>query len=179
MGYLDTVDRVVHSDFSGASDEEKDRAAKDVIEICSFACAGLVLQPIPGLETAVVPIQAGMVVALAHVYGEEISRKRATAIVMDLAKITGVSIVGRAIARTAIKLLLPGIGGVITAPYTFSATYGTGHAAIHYLKSGGKPDASKIRKIFEDEKKKSEGKYSEKKARENRPEEADLPEQEA
>src|SRR5208282_1785240 len=106
------------------------------------ACAGLVLQPIPGLETAVLPIQGGMVLALAHVYGQEISKKRAHEILLDLAKITGVSIVGRAALRTAIKVLLPGIGGVVAAPFTFSTTWGTGYAAIHYLKSGGKPDAA-------------------------------------
>jgi len=182
MGYLDTLDKVLTSNFQDATAEEKDRAAKDVIEICSFACAGLVLQPIPGLETAVLPIQAGMVLALAHVFGEEISKKRAHEIVMDLAAITGVSIVGRAALRTAIKLLLPGIGGVVAAPFTFSATWGTGYAAIHYLKSvksGAKPDAAKIREIFEAEKKRSEAHYSDKKARENRPNEQDLAEPKA
>lgn len=174
VGYLDTIDRVLTSDYSEASPEEKDRAAKDVIEICSFACAGLVLQPIPGLEQAVLPIQAGMVLAIAHVYGQEISKKRAREIVVDLAKITGVSLVGRAALRTAIKVLLPGVGGVVAAPFTFSTTWGTGYAAVHYLKAGGRPDAARIRAIFEEEKKRSQGRYSDARARENRPSAADV-----
>jgi uncharacterized protein (DUF697 family) len=175
MGYLATIDRVLKGDFSRASADEKERAARDVIEICSFACAGLVLQPIPGLEQGVLPIQVGMVLAIAHVYGQEIDRKRATQILMDLAAITGVSIVGRAALRTAIKVLLPGIGGVLTAPFTFSTTWGTGYAAVHYLSSGGKPDASKIRAIFEKEKVASKSAYSDSKARENRPDETEIP----
>jgi uncharacterized protein (DUF697 family) len=176
VGYLHSIQKVLTQDFKGVSADEKDRAAKDVIEVCSFACAGLVLQPIPGLETAVLPIQAAMVLALAHVYGQEISKKRATEVVLDVAAITGASIVGRQALTTLAKVFLPGLGGVLTAPYTFSVTWGTGYAAIHYLRSGGqRPDRDKIRKIFEQEKSRSKDHYSDSKARENRPEDKDIP----
>jgi uncharacterized protein (DUF697 family) len=174
MGYRDTLNRIVKSDFSKATAEEKDEAAKNVIQISSLACAGLVLQPIPGLEQAVLPIQAGMVVALAHVYGEEMGNKRATAVVLDLAAITGVSIVSRQVLTTVAKIFLPVVGGVITAPYTFSVTWGTGYAAIHYFRTGGKPDRAKIKEIFERERKRSSAFYDESKAKENRPAESEV-----
>jgi uncharacterized protein (DUF697 family) len=174
VGYLDSIQKVLTQDFTKATTEEKDTASKHVIELCSLACAGLVLQPIPGLEQAVLPIQAGMVLALAHIFGQEIDKKRATDVVLDLAAITGVSIIGRQVLMTAAKLLLPFVGGILTAPYVFSVTWGTGYAAIHYLRSGGKPDASKIREIFKREKERSATSYSEDKARANRPDEQDL-----
>ena len=152
MGYRDTVQRIMSSDFSGATTEEKSQAAKDVIEICSYACAGLALQPFHGLEQAILPIQCGMVLAVAHIFGQELSRKRATEILLDLAAITGVSVIGRQALLTVAKFALPFLGGVLSAPYVFSVTWGTGYAAIHYLRAGGKPDADKIRDIFRREK---------------------------
>lgn len=77
MGYLGSVRNVLTKDFSRASDAEKEETVRHVIEVCSFACAGLVLQPVPLLEQAILPIQAGMVVGIAHVYGEP--RRRSAA----------------------------------------------------------------------------------------------------
>lgn len=174
LSYRETLQRVMSADFSNVNDQVRDAAAKDVIEMCSLACAGLVLQPIPGLEQAVLPIQIGMVLAIAHIYGHSLNRKRAREIVMDLAAITGVSIIGRQALVTVAKFALPFVGGFLGAPYTFSVTWATGYAAIHYLRSGGRPDADKIRDIFEQERKRSKTHYSESKARENRPEDPDL-----
>ncbi|MBI4865126.1 MAG: hypothetical protein HY815_33435 [Candidatus Riflebacteria bacterium] len=175
MGYLESIENVLTRDFSTSPREVKDRTARDVIEICSLACAGLTLQPIPGIEQAIGPIQAGMVLAVAHVFGQEITRKRAREIVMDLAAITGVNIVGRQVLLTLTKLVLPGLGGVLTAPYAFSVTWATGHAAVHYLASGGRPDRERIRKVFEEERERSKAHYSEEKAKANRPSEKENP----
>lgn len=174
MGYRDSINKVLKSDFSKASAKERDEAAADVIMVCSFACAGLQVQPIPGLEQAILPVQIGMVLAIAHIFGEELSRKRATEILMDLAAITGVSIVGRQVLLSAAKFLLPGLGGILSGPYVFSVTWGTGHAAIHYLRSGGRADKDAIKKIFEQEKERSKAHYSDDAARANRPDERDV-----
>lgn len=176
MGYLDSVQKVLKADFTKCSNEERDVAARDIINICSFACAGLVLQPIPGLEQGVVPIQIGMVLAIAHIHGEELSRKRATEILMDIAAITGVSIVGRQALTSIAKVFLPGLGGLIAAPTTFSVTWATGKAAIHYLRAGGRVDKASIRKIFEEERERAKEHYSEDQARANRPSKEDLKE---
>jgi uncharacterized protein (DUF697 family) len=174
VGYLDTINRVLTKDFKQATPEEKDRASRDVIEICSLACAGLVLQPVPLLEQAVLPIQAGMVLAVGHIFGQELTKKRAGEVVLDIAAITGVSVVTRQALTTLAKILLPVVGGILSAPYAFSVTWATGYAAIHYFRAGGKPDKERIRKIFEEERERSRGHYSESKARENRPSEEDL-----
>lgn len=174
MGYIDTIRRVTSSDYAGATQEERDRAARDVIEIGSFACAGLVLQPVPVIEQAVLPVQIGMIGALAHVYGKELSRKKAREVILDLAAITGVSIIGRQALTTIAKVLVPGFGGVLGAPYAFSVTWGTGFAAVNYFRSGKRPDKEKIREVFERERARSSAMYSEEKARANRPAEGEV-----
>ena len=176
MGYMDSIQKVLKADFTNISTEERDRASRDTIMLCSLACAGLMLQPIPGLEQGVIPVQIGMVLAIAHIHGEELSRKRATEILMDIAAISGVSIVGRQVLSTVAKVLLPGLGGLIGAPSAFSVCWATGHAAIHYMRAGGKVDKDSIRKIFEEERERAKAHYSEDKARENRPSKEDLSE---
>lgn len=168
MGYTDTLRRIMKEDFSKATTAEKDRAARDVIEICSYACAALTLQPLPGLEQAILPIQAGMVLAIAHIHGQELTKKRASEILMDLAAITGVSLIGRQALLTVAKFALPGIAGMLGAPYVFSVTWGTGFAALHYLRSGGRADADKIRKIFEAERARGKDGYRPDRARDER-----------
>jgi uncharacterized protein (DUF697 family) len=173
---MDSVQKVLKADFTRATQAERDTATRDIIVVCSFACAGLVLQPIPTLEQAVLPVQIGMVLAIAHIHGEDLSRKRATEILMDIAAITGVSIVGRQVLSTVAKVLLPGLGGLLAAPATFSVTWATGHAAMHYLRAGGRVDRDRIRKIFEEERERARTHYSEDKARANRPSAEDLSE---
>jgi uncharacterized protein (DUF697 family) len=175
VGYLATIRRIRDRDFSRASAAERDQAARDVVGICSFACAGLVLQPIPGLEQAVLPVQVGMVGALAHVHGQELGRKRALEVVLDLAAVTGASVVGRQALTTLAKFFLPGMGGVLAAPYTFSVTWGTGYAARHYFRTGrARPDPAAIKRIFEEERERSRAHYTDARARAARPDRGDL-----
>ena len=174
MSFRETLDRLLARDFSGATQQEREESAKQLIMVCSLAASGLVLQPVPGLETAAIPIQIAMVGGIAKIFGEELSRKRVKEIVMDIGAITGVNVAGRQALTTLAKLALPGLGGMLAAPTMFAVCYGTGHAAIHYFKSGGKPDRQRIKEIFEREKRRAKDKYSESAARRSRPGRDDL-----
>ncbi|MCA9625521.1 MAG: DUF697 domain-containing protein [Myxococcales bacterium] len=176
MGFRSTVDRILDQRFDDASPAERDAAARKVVTACALASAGLTLQPLPGLEQGVVVVQVGMVVALSHVHGEQLSRKRAKEVLMDLGAITGVNILGRQAATTLAKVVLPGIGGVLAAPSAFAITWATGHVAHHYFESGGKPDRNKLRAIFEAEKRRSKQHYDAGDAERARPERDDLDE---
>lgn len=165
MSYRETLKKIGRADFTKASSAERERAARDVIELSSYACAALALQPMPGLEQAILPIQIGMVLTIAHVYGKKLSKKRASEILFDVAAITGVSIIGRQALLTFAKMALPFVSGVLGAPYVFSVTWGTGFAALHYLSQGGRPDKAKIRKIFEAERARGKKSYSPTKAK--------------
>ncbi len=174
MGFRETLDKIRHARFEDASAEERAAAARKVIGACALASGGLVLQPIPGLEQGVVVVQVGMVVALAHIHGRELSRKRAREIVMDLGAVTGVSVVGRQAATTLAKVLLPGLGGALAAPAAFAVTWATGHAADHYFKTGGRMDRERLKAIFDEEKKRARSAYSADRARAARPSAGDL-----
>jgi uncharacterized protein (DUF697 family) len=115
-----------------------------------------------------------MVLTLAHIFGQELNQKRAREIVLDIARITGVSIISRQVLVTVAKIFAPVLGGLVTAPYTFSVTWAIGYATIYYLRSGGRVDENKIREIFEAERERSKAQYSEEKARAHRPSRDDL-----
>lgn len=174
MRYFDTIRRIRTGDYRKSTDEERDAAVKEVVEMAALASAALVLQPIPGLEQGVLPVQIAMVLTIAHVYGRELNRKEATDILMDIAKICGAAFLSRMILTTVSKMLLPFLGGAISAPYTFSMTWAVGYATKHYFVMGGRVDKAKLKDIFEAEQKRSKSFYSEDKARSARPDKADL-----
>ena len=174
MGFRDTVDKILHRDFGEATADERQSASRDVIMACSLASAGLVLQPLPALEHGVVAVQIGMVVALAHIHNKQLDRKKAREVLMDLGAATGVNLLGRQAATTLAKVLLPGIGGALAAPSAFAITWATGHAAMHYFSSGGRLDRERLRAIFEEEKRRGGGHYSQDEARGARPAREDL-----
>lgn len=176
MSFRSTLDKILNARFDDADAAEREAASRKVIGACALASGGLVLQPIPGLEHGVVVVQIGMVGALAHIHGQQLTRKRAKEIVLDLGAVTGVNLLGRQAATTLAKVVLPGIGGALAAPSAFAITWATGHAAQHYFKSGGKMDRERLKAIFEEEKRKGRSAYSDKRAREARPSADDLDE---
>lgn len=165
MGLIDTIGRITKGGFEGTTKVERDSAAREVITASSFASAGLVLQPLPGLEHGSIAVQIAMVVGLSRVFGEELSHKRAKAVVLDIAAATGVNVVGRQALTTLAKIALPGLGGVLAAPAAFAVTWATGHAAMHYFQQGNKLDRDELKRIFEDEKQRARSHYAEDKAR--------------
>ena len=174
VGLLDTIGRITRGNFEDKTKEEREAAAREVILTASLATAGLVLQPLPGLEHGAIPLQVVMVIGLSRVFGEELSRKRAKAVLMDLAAATGVNIAGRQALTTLAKVVLPGLGGVLAAPAAFALTWATGHVAMHYFSAGGKLDRARLRAIFEQEKRRAKAHYSEGGARDARPEARDV-----
>ena len=174
MGFRATVDKILRTNFDEATAAQRDSAVTKVVVACSLASAGLVLQPIPTLEQGVIVVQVGMVVAIAHIHGETLTRKRAQEVLMDLGAVTGVNVLGRQALTTLAKIILPGVGGVVAAPSAFAVTFATGKVASYYFKSGGKLDRDKLKAIFEEEKKRSRVHYGDEAARAARPAEADL-----
>lgn len=147
MGYKDSLQEILTKDFSEADEETRQKTAEDLIDVCSIACAALALQPIPLLELAIMPVQAGMVVGLGHIYGHSITRKRATEIITEIAGAVGLTIVARQTMLILSKLILPGLGGFVEAPYIFGVTRGMGKAAIHYFQHADL-DLAQISNIF-------------------------------
>ena len=76
-----------------------------------------------------------MVVAVGRVFGRELTLAQAKDIVLELAAVCGMGLLAQKGFATITKILLPGLGGVLAAPYAFAVTYGMGHAAMTYFEN--------------------------------------------
>ena len=47
MSWLDTLDAIRTKDFSKAPMKDRDKAARDVVNLCSYACAVVAVSPLP------------------------------------------------------------------------------------------------------------------------------------
>lgn len=111
--------------------------ARDITEKCGYAAAALTILPIPGSElVAVMPLHVGMVVKIGELYGVCLDRDTATHLILRIGATVGLSLVGSRVATTAAKLLLPGLGGLISAPFMYASTIAIGRVAELYFQSG-------------------------------------------
>lgn len=130
--------------------QERRKISKDLVTMSSFGSAAATLVPIPGSDFfAVTAVQASMVVAVGRVFGRELSLTQAKEIVVELAAVCGLGLIAQKGFATITKILLPGLGGVLAAPYAFAVTYGMGHAAMTYFEN---QDFTKetIKRVYEE-----------------------------
>ncbi|MEQ8279718.1 MAG: DUF697 domain-containing protein [Deltaproteobacteria bacterium] len=125
-------------------------AAQDLIDKSGYAAAALTLIPLPGSEiVAVMPIHVGMVVGVGAIYGQSVTKKAATDMVVQICTTVGMSLVGSRIATTAAKVLLPGLGGFVAAPFMFASTLAIGAVARAYFESGCSMSDAEMRSVYE------------------------------
>ncbi len=137
-------------------DALRDDAANALIEKCGYAAAALGLLPLPGTEIiAVMPQHVGMVVALGDLYDVPLSRESAAELLMQIGGTVGVSVVGSRLAMTAAKTLLPGFGGLVTAPLLYGTTLGLGAVARAWFECGGRLDPGAMRRTYRSAKRKA------------------------
>jgi len=134
MSWLDTLEKVRTRDFSKVSSEERDKAARDVINLCSYAVAVVSISPIPLSDLVLMlPIQSGMVVTVGHIYGRKVDQASAKDLIIELGTTAGVGI----LARQGIKALVPVFGAVLTIAPAFAFNWAMGRAAMEYFKHPG------------------------------------------
>lgn len=134
MSWLDTLERVRTRDFSKVSSEERDKTAREVINMCSYAVAVVSLSPIPLSDLVLMlPIQTGMVVTVGHIYGRKVDQASAKELILELGTTAGVGI----LARQGIKALVPVFGAVLTLAPAFAFNWAMGRAAMEYFKNPG------------------------------------------
>lgn len=130
-------------------DAQTDAAADALIEKCGYAAAALGLVPLPGTEIiAVMPLHVGMVVALGDLHDVSLSRESAAELLMQIGGTVGVSVIGSRLAMTAAKTLLPGFGGLVTAPLLYGTTLGLGAVARAWFACGGRMDPGAMRRTY-------------------------------
>lgn len=121
-----------------------------LVETCGYATAALTILPIPGSEIlGVMPLHVGMVIGIANHYDRTLTRESATELILQIGATVGASLVGSRIATTAAKFVLPGLGGIIAAPFMYASTLGIGAVADAWFRSDGAMSRDRMREIYE------------------------------
>lgn len=120
-----------------------------LVERCGYAAAALTILPIPGSEIlGVMPLHVGMVVGIANHHGRELTEESATELILQIGTTVGLSLVGSRLATTAAKFVLPGLGGIIAAPFMFASTLGLGAVADSFFQNNGVLSKEQMREVY-------------------------------
>jgi uncharacterized protein (DUF697 family) len=131
--------------FSVSSHPEVDK----LVETCGYAAAALTILPIPGSEIlGVMPLHVGMVIGIANHYDRTITRETATNLILQIGATVGLSLVGSRLATTAAKFVLPGLGGIIAAPFMYASTLAIGAVADGFFRTEGKLTEEQMRNLY-------------------------------
>ena len=145
MSWLDTLEQIRTRDFTHVSKGERDRAARDVVNMCSYAVAAAAITPLPFVEAVVtLPVQLGMVMTVGHIYGRSTRKAEAKELLVEIGAVAGVNFV----ARQGIKALLPVLGALLTAPAAFGANWAIGRVAMEHFKNPGMAH-DELRKVYQ------------------------------
>ena len=150
MSWLDTLDDIRTKDFSKVSQKGRDKATRDVINICSYACAVVAVSPIPFSDAIpMLAVQSTMVVTIGHIHGRKVTQADAKSLILELGATAGIGM----LARQGIKALLPVVGALLTIPAAYAANWGIGRVAIEYFKNPGAVNSQNLKEVFESAKK--------------------------
>ncbi len=150
MSWMDTLEDIRTKDFKKATDKQRDKAARDVVNLCSYACAVVAVSPIPFSDAVLMlPVQSAMVVTVGHIYGRKVTQADAKSLILELGATAGIGM----LARQGIKALLPIVGALLTIPAAYAANWGMGRVAIEYFKNPGAVSSKNLKEIFQSAKK--------------------------
>ena len=145
MSWLDTLEDIRKKNFAKLPMAKRDEAARDVVNMASYACAVVSVSPIPFSDAVLMlPVQSAMVVTVGHVYGRKVTEADAKSLIVELATTAGLGM----LARQGIKAILPIFGALLTVPAAFAMNWGIGRVAMEYFRNPGMP-ANQLRKIYE------------------------------
>lgn len=144
MSWLDTLDEIRTRDFSKVPTKERDKTARDVINMCSYAAALVAISPLPLSDVVLtLPIQTGMVMTVGHIYGRRVSKASAQDLIFELATTAGLGL----LARQGIKALIPVLGAILTVAPAFAANWAMGRVATEYFKNP-KLNRESLKEVF-------------------------------
>ena len=148
--------------------DPSEERCRQLIERCGYAAAALTVLPIPGSEViGVMPLHVGMVIGIGEEYGETLTKESAMELITKIGATVGLSLVGSRLAMTAGKIILPGLGGLVAAPFMFASTLAIGTVARLYFARGGTISDREIKREYEREVKRAKSVFDPLRARGN------------
>jgi uncharacterized protein (DUF697 family) len=143
--HIDTLRRVLDGNYEGASEEEKARAVRELVQVCSVAAGAMTIQPFPLLDTALIaPIQIGMVQGIGKIHGHKLDQKS----ILEILSTFGASIVAQNVIMAAAKLI-PFFGWVFTISMAYALTWAIGEVSDHYFRNDRKVDEGELKAMFD------------------------------
>ncbi|MDX2011213.1 MAG: DUF697 domain-containing protein [Myxococcaceae bacterium] len=156
MSWLDTLEDIRKKDFAKVPMKDRDKAARDVINMASYGCAVVAVSPMPFSDVVLsLPMQSAMVMTVGHIYGRKVTQADAKDLVLELGTVVGAGM----LARQGIKALLPVVGALLTVPAAFAMNWGIGRVAMEYFKNPGLPK-DQLQKVFDAAKKEGRSLFS-------------------
>jgi len=138
---------------------------RSISEKCGYAAAALTVLPIPGSEIiAVMPLHVGMVVKIGQIHGVDVDRDDAQHLIMRIGATVGLSLVGSRMATTAAKIILPGLGGLISAPFMYASTIAIARVADLYFARQGDVSDNDLKSLYKQTVKKARKSFDPSKA---------------
>lgn len=143
--HLETLKRVLDGNYEGASEAEKTRAVRELVQVCSVAAGAMTIQPLPLLDTALIaPIQIGLVQGIGKIHGYKLDQKS----ILEILSTFGASLVAQNLIMAAAKLI-PFFGWVFTISMAYALTWAIGEVSDHYFRNDRKVDEHELRAMFE------------------------------
>lgn len=144
-GHLETLKRVLDGDYSEATDEEKAKAVRELVQVCSVAAGAVTIQPIPFLDTALIaPIQIGLVQGIGKIHGFKLDKRS----ILEILSTFGASIVAQNVIMAAAKFV-PFLGWLVTISMAYALTWAIGEVSDHYFRHGRNVDPDELKKMFD------------------------------
>jgi len=146
--------------------DAREERCKVLIERCGYAAAALTVIPIPGSEViGVMPLHVGMVIGVGEEHGKTLTRDSAMELIARIGATVGLSLVGSRIAMTAGKIILPGLGGLVAAPFMFASTLAIGTVARLYFANDGQISERDMKRAYDKEVKRAKSAFDPTRAR--------------
>lgn len=144
-GYMERLERLVGVGRGASTEEERERAATEVIRVCSLGAAAVVVQPLPMLDIALLtPIHVAMVKAIGGIYGYTLDRRTALGIISTFAA----SIAAQNLVLASGKLL-PFATLPVAISVAYALTHAVGEASRVYFQSGRQLSRARMKQVFD------------------------------
>jgi uncharacterized protein (DUF697 family) len=153
----DFVDHLVESvtgvfAFDIDPDRTEHQNVEKVITETSLVAAMIAcIQPIPAADILVLsPLQAKMAVHIGKAKGFEVSQERALEMVTEIMGVVWITVASQLVIGGLAKLL-PIVGGIMTFPLNYAATYAIGQVVDYYfdcIRQGEKPQGTVMKDLF-------------------------------
>ena len=142
--FREKVKRIIDGDFDDVTEEHREEAIRETIQVCSISAGAVASQPIPFVDTAIItPIQIALVQAIGRIHGYKLDKKS----VIEILSTFGASLVAQNAIMAAAKLI-PFLGWLVSISVAYALTYAVGDVSDYYFRNGRGVEPGELKMMF-------------------------------